>query len=850
MSPPSVIEQPHRGELRSPKRLDGAMRTTMPRELADSVPASTRRAGGTRLLASSRGRWAPIACAILVVGLGLSLGGALLWRSSVRSREHQEFQTNATDVSETAETLLRGDADLVTTLRGVLTMQPNMSATRFDQWFAELHGKERQVGGLGTTVVEVVPARGLAAFQARRAADPAFREFVGGTIAPVAPSGRAVYCLLSAGGTVTPYTREVGQLVQGDWCNPATPIGGYQDGGILQASLLQSITDSGQFLVYPVAVQGVSTLFIEAAFYNRGAPLRTVAERRAAVAGWVGSSFEITTLIQQALGDHRGLSLALYHRNPGQPEKLIGKAGAAASAGAFSHESTLQIDGIWRALVRGSAVTGGLSPSLQGLVVFAVGAIISLLLAALVLVLTRAREHALGMVQEKTGQLRHQALHDSLTGLPNRVLALDRAEQMLARARRQHLPVSALYLDIDGFKQVNDTFGHAAGDALLRTVASRLESVIRDGDTAARLGGDEFVILLDGAAVDIDPELVAERLRDVLRQPYELNEGIGRELTVTASIGIAVGVRESADELLRDADLALYEAKAAGKDSYAMFESCMQSAAQERLALELDLAKALERSELYLLYQPTFDLRSERIVGVEALIRWRHPTRGVVSPEAFIPIAEESGLIVPIGRWVLEEASRQAAIWRRCGHAIGVAVNISARQLDDDSLIEDVRRTLHDSGLVPGALTLEVTETALMRDTEATARRLVQLKQLGVLIAIDDFGTGYSSLAYLRQFPADVLKIDRSFVSGIASSDESAALIHTLVALGRALHIETLAEGIEDRAQLHALQREHCDHGQGFLFSRPLDVDALEQFLDAASTPHHGASHTLEAASA
>src|SRR5580692_1922179 len=262
----------------------------------------------------------------------------------------------------------------------------------------------------------------------------------------------------------------------------------------------------------------------------------------------------------------------------------------------------------------------------------------------------------------------------------------------------------------------------------------------------------------------------------------------------------------------------------------------MQTAAQERLVLELDLAKALERSELYLLYQPTFDLSSERIVGVEALIRWRHPTRGIVSPEAFIPIAEESGLIIPIGRWVLGEASQQAAIWRRRGHTIGVAVNVSARQLDDDSLIEDVSHALDDSGLDPGALTLEVTETTLMRDTEATARRLVQLKQLGVLIAIDDFGTGYSSLAYLQQFPADVLKIDRSFVSGITTSDESVALIHTLVQLGKALHIENLAEGIEDQVQLEALQREHCDHGQGFLFSRPLEVDALEQFLDAAPT--------------
>ncbi len=774
-----------------------------------------------------------LACTILLVGLATSLGSALLWRSSVRAHDKQEFQTSSTDVNETVETLLQRDADFVATLRAVLTMQPHLSATRFDQWFAQLQGKQREVSGLGTTVVEAVPAADLAAFQARRAADPAFRAFVGGTTTPVAPSGRARYCLLSAGGTVTPYTREVGQLVQGDWCNPASPIGGFADGGTSQAKLMQSITDSGQFLVYPVTVQNVSTLFVEAAFYRRGASLQSVAQRRAAVAGWVGSSFAITALIHEAIGAHHGLGVALYHSNPGESEKLIGQVGTASPAGAFTHETTLQIDGTWRAVVRGSASASGLSANAQGLALFLVGAIISLLLFALVLVLTRSRARALGMVQEKTGELRHQSLHDALTGLPNRVLALDRAEQMLARARRQQIPVAALYIDIDGFKHVNDTFGHAAGDELLRTVATRLEGVVREGDTAARLSGDEFVVLVEGSALDAGPELVAERLLEVLRQPYEIDGHTGRQLSLTASVGIALGERASAAELLRDADVALYEAKAAGKSHYMLFQSSMQTAARDRLTLEMDLAEALEQRQLFLQYQPTFDLQSERVIGVEALIRWRHPTRGVIAPIEFIPVAEESGLIVPIGRWVLQEACMQAANWYGDGHRIGMSVNVSGRQLDDDELIEDVRGALAESGLDPTTLTLEITETTLMRDAEATAERLRMLKQLGVRIAIDDFGTGYSSLAYLRQFPVDALKIDRSFISGIAGSKGSAALIHTLVQLGKTLDIETLAEGIEERSQLETLQREHCDHGQGFLFSRPLDVDAVEKFLNA-----------------
>jgi diguanylate cyclase (GGDEF)-like protein len=457
-------------------------------------------------------------------------------------------------------------------------------------------------------------------------------------------------------------------------------------------------------------------------------------------------------------------------------------------------------------------------------------------LFVLVLGLSCAAEHAGDMVEEKTGQLRHQALHDGLTGLPNRVLAIDRAEQMLARARRQHLAVAALYVDIDGFKHVNDTYGHAAGDELLQVVASRLASVVREGDTAARLGGDEFVVLVEGSTLDAGPGLVAQRLLDVLCQPYDLKGRVGRVLSLTTSIGIACGLRENADELLGDADVALYEAKAAGKNRWVLFQSAMQAAARDKLTLEMDLAEALEQGQLFLLYQPIFDLQTEATIGVEALIRWRHPTRGVLQPSEFIRIAEQSNLIVPIGRWVLWKACRQARAWHEKGYRLGMAVNVSTCQLDDDKFIEDVEGALEQTGLEPAALTLEVTETTLMSDPQATTRRLRALKRLGVRIAIDDFGTGYSSLAYLRQFPADALKIDRSFVSDIAASDQSRALIHTLVQLGKTLHIETLAEGIEDQTQLKALQREHCDHGQGFLFSRPLDNETVEAFLEMAGS--------------
>ena len=786
---------------------------------------------------AGRRRWVLIACVIVLLGLAASLTAALLWSSSVHAREKQSFRTSAANVTGTLETLLRRHTDFVRSVRAVLTMEPNVTATRLNKWFAQIEDRAAQPAGFGGTVTRVVPAAELASFQARRNADPAFRKFVGGRIEPIAQTGRARYCLLSAGSSNITFDPQLTQLLQGDWCDPTSFIGGYrqQQNGLTRAQATQAITDSGQFAAYPLTFAGISSLIIEGAFYRHGAPIATVSQRRTAVLGWVSGSFNIPLLIQSALGGLHGLAVTLYSSNPGLGPEFIGQLGKAASAHPFAQQTRVQVNGSWLIKVTGAPIATGPSAGTQALIVLLGGTIVSILVAALVLVLARSRDHAMGMVREKTGQLRHQALHDNLTGLPNRVLARDRAEQMLARARRQRLPVAALYVDVDGFKDVNDSFGHAAGDELLRIVASRLESVVREGDTAARLGGDEFIVLVEGSTLDAGPELVAERLIEVLRQPYEMSGEIGRTLSLTASVGIASGLRGTAEELLRDADTALYQAKAAGKNRYTLFQSAMQTAIQDRLMIQMDLADALEQHRLFLLYQPTFDLQSERVVGVEALLRWQHPTRGILEPADFIPLAEQTGLIVPIGRWVLGEACRQVATWHARGHHIGMSVNVSARQLDTDELIDDVRQVLEDCALDPAALTLEVTETVLMRDPEATIGRLRSLKRLGVRIAIDDFGTGYSSLAYLRQFPADALKIDRTFISNIAASEQSAALIRTLVQLGKTLQIETLAEGIEDQQQLKTLQREHCDQGQGFLFSRPLDVNAVEAFLEAAT---------------
>src|SRR3984957_99026 len=439
--------------------------------------------------------------------------------------------------------------------------------------------------------------------------------------------------------------------------------------------------------------------------------------------------------------------------------------------------------------------------------------------------------------KEAESQLLHVALHAPLTGLPNRTLILDRADQMLVRSRREYRPVAALFVDLDNFKDINDSLGHDAGDKVLQAVAHRFVGSLGESDPVGRLGGDEFVVLAEGASLGAGPEMVAVRLHDALREPFRIEGYASVSLTVTASIGIAGGQRNSASELLRDADIALYRAKALGKNRSALFQPEMQTAVLDRIELDADLRSALAEEQFFLLYQPVFDLDHVSVSGVEALVRWRHPVRGVVPPDQFIPMLEDSGLIVDVGRWVLFEACRQAAQWHRRGHRLSMSVNVSMRQLEIAAFVDHIKEALAVTGLDPTTLVIEITESTLMRDADATVRRLREIKDLGVHVAIDDFGTGYSSLAYLRQFPVDALKIDRSFISAMADSPESGALIHPLVELGRTLGLETLAEGIEDNDQLAKLQAEHCDRGQGFLFSKPIEPEAMEAFLlDAAET--------------
>jgi diguanylate cyclase (GGDEF)-like protein len=450
------------------------------------------------------------------------------------------------------------------------------------------------------------------------------------------------------------------------------------------------------------------------------------------------------------------------------------------------------------------------------------------------------RPHVAGVVglfhditQRKTAeqQIEYQAYHDALTGLANRRLFQEHLSIALALAARRQRTVAVLFLDLDHFKVVNDTLGHTMGDALLRLVAARLKACVHDGDTVARVGGDEFTVVLQDLEKKEDAAIVAQKVLHAIAQPIDLDN---HRLYATTSIGITVFPDDGADAetLLKNADNAVYRAKDEGRNTYQMSTQEMNRSMQERLALETDLHQAIERNEFVLHYQPQIDIGTMKIVGMEALLRWNHPERGLLLPEEFIGVAEERGFIIVIGDWVLREACWQARQFRDKGFPdFRVAVNLSAKQFRDDTLIEAVAAALRESGLDASALELEITESVAMQDVELTSAILATLRSTGVRIAIDDFGTGHSSLGYLKRFPIDALKIDRHFVEDLPDGFEDAAIVRAVVQLARGLDLRVIAEGVETQQQLDFLQQHACPEVQGYHFSYPVPAGEFEGLL-------------------
>ena len=432
--------------------------------------------------------------------------------------------------------------------------------------------------------------------------------------------------------------------------------------------------------------------------------------------------------------------------------------------------------------------------------------------------------------------LSYQALHDPLTGLANRVLFTDRLRHALARRERNDSVLAVLLVDMDDFKTVNESLGHFAGDQVLTTVAARLQLYLREGDSVARFSGDEFGVLLEDVDDTEEVMRIAERLSTALAEPTTVDD---KEVALRASLGIAIHSHElaAADELLRGADVAMSIAKRGERGGFQLYRPEMYAAAMARLELRSDLGRALERGEFEIHYQPTVVLATGSVHGLEALVRWRHPHRGLIAPLDFIPLAEESGLIIPIGRWILATACRQAHEWQRrypTLPALTMSINLSAVQLANPDLVADVAETLAATHVDPRTIVLEITESTLLDRSEAGINRLRALRALGLHLAIDDFGTGYSSLSYLRELPVDILKIDKSFVDGLLHDGEAIAVASTIIELGRTLRLDTVAEGIEEPQQARRLLQLACRLGQGYLFARPLDRAAAEEFLDAA----------------
>ncbi len=423
-------------------------------------------------------------------------------------------------------------------------------------------------------------------------------------------------------------------------------------------------------------------------------------------------------------------------------------------------------------------------------------------------------------------ELAYSAFHDPLTGLPNRALFLDRLGQLMAQSRRSAgYSYAVFFLDLDRFKNINDSLGHNVGDRLLITIAHSLQAFVRHGDTIARLGGDEFAMLANDVSGEPDLSKIAERLLDRLKSPYRVGE---HEIFTSASVGIAAGAAhyKHPDEILRDADTAMYRAKARGKACYELFDGTMHHKAVALLALETDLRRALDRKEFVIQFQPIVDIRKMRVHSFEALVRWKHPTRGLLQPRDFIAVAEETGIIVPIGIWVLTEACRYAHEWQKYHSTASVSVNLSPRELQQANVVETVANIIETTKITPSTLILELTEGALSEDPAGVGEKLVRLRALGVKVYIDDFGTGYSSLSHLQRLPCDTLKIDRSFVGRLGEEKGSGEIVHAIVSLARNLGMHVVAEGIETKQQLQALRKLGCEWGQGFWFSQPLEPEA------------------------
>jgi diguanylate cyclase (GGDEF)-like protein len=745
--------------------------------------------------------------------VGTVLGAHAVARSDAE-KARLRFKHSSAEVSSTLKLAVQREEGLAIAANTFFAGNPQASQTELSKWarWAQALRNSREVQRLG--LVTLVPAPQLGVFRSRltgSAPTPGAAKSVQATKATAAslrivPAGaRAEYCLavvgVARGGLKSPPAGL-------DYCARTPGLLSSRDTGL-------SVKTAGRS----------GTLSIMRPLYRGDATPFTLKGRRAAFVGWLREAISPSVVVTQALRGHPESAMRLRYQ--------AASTSVSVTAGEQlrdAQNATISLHNGWSARIFGAPLGGDVLANGASLALLIAGIALSALLGLLVFLLGAARPRVASA--PKAPERPQEQLYDALTGLPSRTLTLDLAERMVARAGRQSgMLAGALYIDLDWFKDVNDKLGNAAGDQLLRIVAERLANVVRTGDTVGRLEGDQFVVLVESAARGVRLDSLARRAIEALHKPVTL-EDFGPSFFLTASIGVAFGRYATSDELLRDAELALRAAKESGKDRYTLFNANMRSVIEDRGMLEVDLNAALQERQFFLLYQPIIDLRSRQVAGMEAMIRWRHPTRGVLLPDEFVPLAEDSGLIVPIGRWVLEEACNRAAAWSVAGHSIGVSVMVSANQLNRDGFATDVRRALQQSGLEPSLLTLEIAESTVMLDVAAATERLHEAKHLGVRTAIDDFGSGYAYRSELKQMPLDFLKVDRNSLAASDDEDYRSWLLEAILHFGRDLSLTVIAKGIETREQLIAIQAMGCAMAQGYLMGEPVTAEDAQGIFD------------------
>jgi diguanylate cyclase (GGDEF)-like protein len=834
----------------TPQPAPGPAPSTLDVQGADSTPqtkaapSSPGRLERLKHLTSGRkGIWAAVAALCVAVGIvGSVLGAHAVARSNSANvdraypRTSQGIARTTAGIVSTLKQSIQHEQDLVISTSTYFAGHPSASAAEFTTWvkWAQALRSYPELEKLGLVTFVRTPELNTLSAQTTRGTtkpvqSPSSPSAGGATssgavhanpgVLQAVPAGaRPYYCFAAA--ELSRSTRK--HTPKGlDYCK-------------LTPGLLSS-RDSGRSIYTAASAKRGRGLSVFTPVYRGNARPATLAGRRAAFVGWLREVLVPGVMLRRALQGHPHYAASLHHKTRSSGVVVTsGTSEPDASSGAFNLHNGWTVQTLGPAPAEASMFSDA-----SALALLIGGIVLSALVGLLVFVLGSGRTRP---GAPKIRKLPHSELHDALTGLPNRSLTLDRAERMVARTGRQSgMLAGALFIDIDWFKQINEKLGQAAGDQLLKVFAQRLVGVVRAEDTVGRFSGDKFVVLVESAARGVRLDSLAGRMIEALHKPIELDE-FGPRFFSTASIGVAFGRYASHDDLLRDAQLALTAAKAAGKDRYTLFNANMRTIIESRAVLEDELNTALQEKQFFLLYQPIYDLTTRRVVGLEALIRWVHPKKGVLPAADFMPLAEESGQIVPIGRWMLEEACSRAAAWNVAGHRVGISLEISANQLNRDGFLTDVRRALQQSGIEPSLLTLEIPETTIMRDLAASAERLGEIRQLGVRIAIDDFGgSGYARHSDLQQMPLDILKVDRSSLAASEDEDYRSWLLEAILVFGRDLSLTVVATGVETEDQMTTLQALGCTMAQGSFAGKPTSVDAVEGLFDLELPPANAA---------